>query len=157
MKKLLFVDVDGTLSSPCYKVDGKFQIGMSGEQWQEYCKAHGEDTYEYCRPVPVVKEYIEAAKADGATLFVLSTTSSPEEIKAKRKFVGQHYPGLFEEVIGVEHDNQKVDYILEKAQELGVAAVNCELIEDTYHILLQAVTTGIQCTHLSTILTGINQ
>ncbi len=157
MKKLLFVDVDGTLSSPCYKVDEKFQIGMSGEQWEEYCKVHGEDTYEYCRPVPVVKEYIEAAKANGAMLFVLTTTCSQDEIKAKRKFVNQHYAGLFEEVIGVEHDNQKVDYILEKAQELGVAAVNCELIEDTYNILLQAITTGIQCTHLSTILTGINQ
>ena len=25
----MFIDVDGTLSSPCYKVNGKFQIGMS--------------------------------------------------------------------------------------------------------------------------------
>ena len=28
----MFIDVDGTLSSPCYKVNGKFQIGMSDVQ-----------------------------------------------------------------------------------------------------------------------------
>ena len=33
----MFIDVDGTLSSPCYKVNGKFQIGMSDVQWADYC------------------------------------------------------------------------------------------------------------------------
>ena len=32
----MFIDVDGTLSSPCYKVNGKFQIGMSDVQWADY-------------------------------------------------------------------------------------------------------------------------
>ena len=41
----MFIDVDGTLSSPCYKVNGKFQIGMSDVQWADYCSKHGEDTY----------------------------------------------------------------------------------------------------------------
>ena len=53
----MFIDVDGTLSSPCYKVNGKFQIGMSDVQWADYCSKHGEDTYEWCRPVMQVKEY----------------------------------------------------------------------------------------------------
>ena len=48
--KAMFIDVDGTLSSPCYRVDGKFQIGMSDVQWADYCKVNGEDTYEWCRP-----------------------------------------------------------------------------------------------------------
>ena len=51
----MFIDVDGTLSSPCYKVNGKFQIGMSDVQWADYCSKHGEDTYEWCRPVMQVK------------------------------------------------------------------------------------------------------
>ena len=29
--RIIFFDVDGTLSSPCYNVDGKLQIGMSDE------------------------------------------------------------------------------------------------------------------------------
>ena len=37
----MFIDVDGTLSSPCYKVNGKFQIGMSDVQWADYCSKHG--------------------------------------------------------------------------------------------------------------------
>lgn len=58
----MFIDVDGTLSSPCYKVNGKFQIGMSDVQWADYCIKHGEDTYEWCRPVMQVKEYAMKAK-----------------------------------------------------------------------------------------------
>ena len=56
----MFIDVDGTLSSPCYKVNGKFQIGMSDVQWADYCSKHGEDTYEWCRPVmeQIVKQII---------------------------------------------------------------------------------------------------
>ena len=58
----MFIDVDGTLSSPCYKVNGKFQIGMSDVQWADYCSKHGEDTYEWCRPVMQVKEYAMKGK-----------------------------------------------------------------------------------------------
>ncbi len=61
----MFIDVDGTLSSPCYKVNGKFQIGMSDVQWADYCIKHGEDTYEWCRPVIQVKEYAMKAKEKG--------------------------------------------------------------------------------------------
>ena len=56
MIKLAFFDVDGTLSAPQYMVNGKLQIGMTDAQWLEYCAAHGEDTYEYCKPVKVVKD-----------------------------------------------------------------------------------------------------
>ena len=31
---------------------------------------------------------------------------------------------------------------------------DCELVEDTYRILLQTVTEGIKSTHITTILTG---
>ena len=72
----MFIDVDGTLSSPCYKVNGKFQIGMSDVQWADYCSKHGEDTYEWCRPVMQVKEYAMKAKEKGTKLYVLTTSGT---------------------------------------------------------------------------------
>ena len=43
------------------------------------------------------------------------------------------------------------------AEELGIEPGDCELVEDTYRILLQTVTEGIKSTHITTILTGINE
>ena len=42
----MFIDVDGTLSSPCYKVNGKFQIGMSDEKWAWYCDHYTGRSYQ---------------------------------------------------------------------------------------------------------------
>ena len=55
--RIIFFDVDGTLSSPCYNVDGKLQIGMSDEKWAWYCDHYREDAYRWCKPVPQVKDY----------------------------------------------------------------------------------------------------
>lgn len=43
---------------------------------------------------------------------------------------------------------------LKKQAELGIEPSDCELVEDTYRILLQTVTEGIKSTHITTILTG---
>ena len=44
--------------------------------------------------------------------------------------------------------------IIMPAAELGIEPSDCELVEDTYRILLQTVTEGIKSTHITTILTG---
>ena len=155
--KAVFIDVDGTLSSPCYKVDGKFQIGMSDAQWSEYCASHGEDTYEWCRPVMPVKKYALDAKAAGAKLYVLTTSGTQIETAAKRRFIDRYYAGIFDDIYSVEHDNDKVAFILEKAKELEIEPGDCELVEDTYRILLQTVVAGIKSTHITTILTGMQE
>ncbi len=150
----MFIDVDGTLSSPCYKVNGKFQIGMSDVQWADYCREHGEDTYEWCRPVVQVKEYAMRAKEKGTKLYVLTTSGTQIETVAKRRFLDRYYAGMFDDIYAVEHDDDKVRFILKKAAELGIEPSDCELVEDTYRILLQTVTEGIKSTHITTILTG---
>ncbi len=133
----MFIDVDGTLSSPCYKVNGKFQIGMSDVQWADYCIKHGEDTYEWCRPVMQVKEYAMKAKEKGTKLYVLTTSGTKIETAAKRRFLDRYYAGMFDDIYAVEHDDDKVRFILKKAAELGIEPSDCELVEDTYRILLQ--------------------
>ena len=126
----MFIDVDGTLSSPCYKVNGKFQIGMSDVQWADYCREHGEDTYEWCRPVVQVKEYVMRAKEKGTKLYVLTTSGTQIETAAKRRFLDRYYAGMFDDIYAVEHDDEKVRFILKKAAELGIEPSDCELVED---------------------------
>lgn len=152
-KKLVFFDVDGTLSSPYYMVDGRLQIGMSDKQWDSYCREYGEDAYQWCKPVPQVKDYAVRAKKNGASLYVLTTSSTDRETEAKRKFIQRYYDGVFEDIYAVCCDDDKVGVILKKAQECGVSPQECEMVEDTYRILLQTVTAGIESTHISTILT----
>ena len=43
--------------------------------------------------------------------------------------------------------------MINKAAQLNATPQECELVEDTYRILLQTVVAGIKSTHISTILT----
>lgn len=151
--RIIFFDVDGTLSSPCYNVDGKLQIGMSDEKWAWYCDHYREDAYRWCKPVPQVKDYAIKAKAAGAKLYVLTTSGTQIETIAKKKFLDEKYPGIFDNVYSVLHDDDKCPFILNKAAQLNATPQECELVEDTYRILLQTVVAGIKSTHISTILT----
>ena len=97
------------------------------------------------------------AKANGTRLYVLTTSGTEIETVAKRRFIDRYYAGMFDDIYAVEHDDDKVKFILKKAAELGIEPGDCELVEDTYRILLQTVTQGIKSTHITTILTGINE
>lgn len=153
--KYAFFDVDGTLSSPCYLVHDNFKLGMLDEEWKDYCEKYKENAYQWCKAVPEVKEYAKKLKAEGAVLFVLTASSYEYETKAKEKFVKDNYPGLFTEVYTVKHDHEKCPFILKKSHELGVSPCDCEIVEDTYRILLETQCAGIKSTHLATILTGL--
>lgn len=115
----MFIDVDGTLSSPCYKVNGKFQIGMSDVQWADYCSKHGEDTYEWCRPVMQVKEYAMKAKEKARSCMCLPHQAQNRD-SCKAQILDRYYAGMFDDIYAVEHDDDKVRFILKKQQSLGL-------------------------------------
>lgn len=150
--KLAFFDIDGTLSAPFYPVGGELRAGMTDEEWITFCKTYGEDSYRFCKPVAPVRRYAEKLKAAGAALYVLSTSQTPEEDSSKERFVAENFPGLFDGVITVRTDAEKVPAILARAQKSGVPAVACELIEDTYQNVLAAVTNGLKGTHVSQLV-----
>lgn len=124
---------------------------MSDVRWDRFCKENGDKAYELCKPLPQVKDYAVEAKKDGAILYVLTTSGSKEETQAKRIFVETHYKGLFDDIYAVEHDSEKVPFVMQKASELGISLSECELVEDTYRILLEAVTVGIGVMHVSNL------
>ena len=150
--KLAFFDIDGTLSAPYYPVDGVMKPGMTDEQWLTFCKTYGEDSYRFCKPVGPVKRYAEELRKEGAELYVLSASQSVDEDLSKDRFIERCYPGLFCKVITVRSDEEKIPKILSIAAGAEVPPAACELIEDTYQNVLQAVNHGIKGTHISQLM-----
>lgn len=156
MTKLVFFDMDGTLCAPRFYVDGKTVGGMSDTAWLQYCEKNGEDTYRFCKPVPVVTEYAQQSKAHGAKVYILSTSWSEQESAAKRKWTEQNFPGLFTEVILTAKDDEKLPIIRKIAEKEGVSLGDCELVEDTYATVLAAIAAGIKGTHVSHLYCNCN-
>ena len=150
--RLAFFDVDGVLSVPIYKEKDEFVIGFIAETWKAYCMEHGEDTYQYCKPVLPVKRYAENLQAEEVVLFALTATQSDAETQAKRKFLSKHYPGLFEEVLTVASQNEKLETIKIISQRYGAQLTDCELVEDTLSTLLEVRQYGIKPTHISAVV-----
>ena len=153
--KLAFFDVDGTLSAPQYPhEDGRMDIGFTEEGWLSYCEKTGIRGYDFCRPLPPVREFAEELHRAGCRLFVLSSCMHVNEYDAKTAFVQTHYPGLFEDFYYVLHDGEKIPLIEKTARASGVPLSSCMLVEDTYSILLKAYEAGITAVHVSNIIAG---
>lgn len=152
MIRLAFFDVDGTLSAPRYYIDGVMQIGGTARTWIDYCRVHGDDSYEYCYGVKPVREHAEELKKEGVRLFVLSSVMSDYEGPAKTKFVKRVYPDLFEDFFYVHEDDQKLTVIREIAAGEGVSLSECELVEDTLNTLFKAASIGIVPMHVSMLV-----
>jgi FMN phosphatase YigB (HAD superfamily) len=149
--KLIFVDIDGTSSAPVYMVDGKPQIGMSDEAWDPFCREKGDDSYEYCEPVPALKAFLEEQKALGNRIFILTVVYNDHEPGAKQKFVDKNYPGIFEKVISVGSEDEKIGTMKEYAEKEGVQYEDCILIDDTYALLLRTLCAGFGAVHITNI------
>ena len=153
MTRLAFFDMDGTLCEPNY-FTGVFEtIGFTEEGWIAFCAKNGENTYDNCRPLPRVAAYAASLKENGAVLYVLTGAITSIEVDAKRKFVKENYPDLFENVIAVPDEDRKLKVIRAFAEMHGVPLTECELVEDTYTTLLRAAAEGIRTKHVSAFLT----
>ena len=152
--RLAFFDVDGVLSAPEYRDQGEAVIGFTEEEWLHWCEEEKEAGYRYCKPLPPVRSFAEKQKREGSRLFVLTATAGDLETKAKEVFVREHYPHLFDAVLPVSHENQKVAVIREMAKENGIPLTQSMLVEDTLATLLQAHDAGICAVHVSNIFAG---
>ena len=152
MARAVFFDVDGILSVPKYYIGGKMTIGTTSKKWIEYCRIHGEDTYEYCTGVGPVRAYAEKLHREGVRLFVLSAAACEEEERAKDKFIARLYPGLFEACHYVPNAEDKIPFILHFAEENDIPVSSCELVEDNLDVLFIANTAGITPMHLSMLI-----
>lgn len=150
--KLVFFDFDGTLCAPNYLVDGVYTVGMPKARWEAFIEEKKEAIFEDCRPVTPVFAYAAKCKERGGRIIILTRTGSRTEDLAKQRFVEKWYPGLFDEYISVREDREKVEVIKDKAAANAVALSECELVEDTYAILLEAVSEGIAGKHVTNLI-----
>ena len=150
-----FFDIDGTLSAPCYINDrGEPVIGFTIEGWDAFTQERGEHSYDACRPVPFVKAFAEKLKQEGAVLYILTASRYPGETRAKHVFIDKHYPGLFDELITVSSDAEKLTVIQDFAAQKNIALSDCMLVEDTLETLFRAQVLGITSVHVSNIAAG---
>lgn len=153
--QLAFFDLDGTLSAPRYVgADGVPVIGFPVDEWKSFTAEKQEHSYDACRPVPYVQSFAENLKKKGVRLFVLSLTLYPGETLGKHRFIETWYPGLFEEVITVDHSEDKPAVIIDLAEKNHLKPENCLLIEDSLPALYQAIASGIRCCHVANIAAG---
>lgn len=146
--KLIFVDVDGVLSAPRF---GKYEVGMSEEEWLIYCVKHGDSSYEDCSPVACVNSYLKEEQKD-AGIYVLTAVESTFEAEAKRKFVEKKYSEIkFDGFIGVSKKANKIPIILAIAEENKFFSKECEIIEDDYELLIKCEQAGLRVKHLANI------
>ncbi|MCQ2500501.1 MAG: hypothetical protein MJ117_04025, partial [Lachnospiraceae bacterium] len=153
---LIFFDFDGTLSAPRFPKPGtngtEYVCGLTEDGWRAYHESHKETTFDHALPVGPVRRYAKRKKEEGHRLFVLTRTISESENLGKKAFLQKHYPGLFEEYISVNHDSDKIPVIRRMAEENGVLLSDCELVEDTYMLVLQALSSGMVGMHVSNIV-----
>lgn len=150
--KLVFFDIDGTLSVPIYNDHGKMVVGFTDEGWYEHCENFREHAYDDCKPVLPVKRYAEELKKQGARLFVLSLSQTEGEDLAKHQFIKDHFDGLFEKVLVVRSNDEKIEVIKQYSVSEQVKLSECELVEDTYSNVLKANDNGIIGTHIAAIV-----
>lgn len=148
---LLFFDFDGTLSAPRFFTEGRYVHGFTEDGWKAFYMEKGEDTFQHCMPVGAVKRYAQRMKAEGHRLFVLTRAASREENLGKNKFLARYYPDLFDEYYPVLHDADKIPVMKKIAGELHFPEGECVLVEDTYGLVLQAISAGMQGIHVSNL------
>ncbi|MDO4617564.1 MAG: hypothetical protein Q4B03_08950 [Lachnospiraceae bacterium] len=153
---LIFFDFDGTLSAPRFPAPdssrAEFVCGLTEDGWKNYYEEKKEHTFDYCLPVGPVRRYAMKKKKEGHRLFVLTRTASEREDAGKEAFLEKHYQGIFERYLSVRHDSEKIPVIRSMAETLGVPDNQCELVEDTYMLVLQALSEGMIGTHVSNIV-----
>ncbi|MDO4490022.1 MAG: hypothetical protein Q4B85_02960 [Lachnospiraceae bacterium] len=152
---LVFFDFDGTLSAPRFPkpgVPGACICGLSAESWRQYHEGKREHTFDFCLPVGPVRRFAMRLKEEGHRLFVLTRTASESENLGKKAFLTRWYPGLFEEYLSVEHDREKIPVMRRKAEENGVKEEQLVLVEDTYSLVLEALSQGMTGIHVSNIV-----
>lgn len=152
MIKAAFFDMDGTLSVPVYPVNGKFQPCMTDKQWHDFNELHNVNSYNWCKPILSVKRYAEKLKKEGAVLFVLTGVHTDYEVMGKKKFTEDFYKGLFTDLIPVSSDSEKIPCMKAYCEKQGLDYSECELIEDTFKNVIEAICEGFSAKHVTNVI-----
>lgn len=155
VKGFAWFDFDGTLCAPVFQDGGKTKIGFLREDLGEFCERMREDAYNNCVPMVPVIEYAKELRKAGYRLGVLSCAYVNGEQIAKCAWLAkQGLDNLFEQVVFLRNPPEKIPFMLEQAAQEGLSPDQIVIVEDSYETLINALSVGITCVHISHILSG---
>ena len=151
--KIIFFDFDGTISVPNYRnTDGQLVMAFKNGGWKDYVLETTPDTFRDCRPVKPVLRYASECKDQGCLIYVLTAATGPEEVAGKAKFLQQHCPGLFDDLLWVSSPEDKLDRMKEIAATHGLTLSDCALVEDSFATLIYVMHYGVEPIHVSSLV-----
>lgn len=156
-KKILYVDMDGTIVAPVFKTRNGTALGFPTERWIQFCNEAREAAYDHCLPMRPILERVEKMVANGYDARILTVALSEGERIGKKSWL-QKNPGharLFSEIIFLDHIEEKVPYIMGQLKLEGVKPLNCTVIDDHYQTVLAAIEAGINGLHISHLIAPV--
>ena len=140
--KRVYFDVDGTLSIPVYKGPNyRLVAGGSQEWWKSYCLREQDKAYDFCKSVPVMKDFMQWNKEIGIETKVLTVEFPGPAEKAKIKFIKDNYP-LVEDIIVVRDSKDKLTYMQAAALENKWNNNQIAIVEDNFETIMEACSLG---------------
>lgn len=149
-KNVAFFDMDGTITVPLYKYNGKLVTGFPLDEWNAFIKKEQEHAYDNVELLMPVLEYANSLKSRGWDCKILTSAAIPEEEKAKIIFVrNDRRLHVFSDILFVKYVKDKPDYILEYAKRNHMRPDQCILVEDSAETAWTANRFGIRTMLLS--------
>lgn len=135
-------DVDGVLA--IYEFGELSHWACPDEEWEAYVREH--DPYERALPVPQIQRLLGRKGLD--RVFVC-TKGGGFEADGKRAFVRAQYGIPGEQVALVARKADKLAFLGQVADDLGVARARVALVEDSVDTLDEAALAGFTTVHIS--------
>ena len=148
---MAFFDIDGVLSIPQYRIEGKLKAGGSKHWWKSYC-LYEYNPYKDCKVPKAIKEKLKEFKEQNVHLYVLSQENINEARDGKIKFINNNYNDIFDAIVFVEEAESKPKIIAGMAAEYKVPIEDVYYVDDTFALVIDALTLGIDAHHISEFL-----
>lgn len=146
--KYAFFDLDGVLSVPRYNMDGRIVCGGPSDWWEKYNSLHT-DAYRLCRSPRFIKKYVANLNKNGVKCYVLTVARKNCTKQNKETFIAENYKNMFEKILFVEENAQKVEVMIAFAEEHGVPRDEIYFVDDTFQNDIDAAVAGINAHHVS--------
>ncbi len=139
--KVACFDIDGTLSSPMYNVDGELRTGGSQEWWERFCR---EEPFPYkdCHIPVEIAELLADFRDHDVTLVVLSQENLEVAFPAKEQFINEKLPGVFNAIRIVDSNDAKITYMQRLVDEYELEKKDIFFLDDTFSLVCAAADAG---------------
>lgn len=155
--KIVFFDVDGTLSIPRYlNSSGEFVIGFTDDDWV-ISNIDKKDFYKYCIPVKTKTciDTLDYLYSNGADAKILTAEYTMGSLRSKTNFILDNFSAYFceDDIYICPRTEDKLKFMRLYALKYGLKPNEICIIDDVFDLCLKANNLGFKAIH-SSYLTG---